>query len=171
MSGWAEIPEHCIRISGRAAVSVSHANRCSAAFNVLAFGFAVEIADLSAKTGANLDWMSALMSTVDEIKDDRARQDIQLELAAWDKSIADNLDRLKEDQTIKINAEINKEVNKQGNPALTTVGFEKSPQAIAQKVQVGRLPEQKIEHEAYVRGSFDVANSPIDKNIQKTLEQ
>jgi hypothetical protein len=57
------MPEHCARISGRAAISVSHANRCSAALNVFAFGYALEIADLSAKTGANLDWMSARMST------------------------------------------------------------------------------------------------------------
>lgn len=51
------------------------------------------------------------------------------------------------------------------------VGFGKSPQAIGQKVQADRFPEQKAEQEAYVRGSFDVANSPIDKKIQKTLEQ
>jgi uncharacterized protein YjgD (DUF1641 family) len=110
-------------------------------------------------------------SEVDKIKDDKARQDIVLELVERDKTLADNLERLKTDQTTKTNNEINKEINKQGNPVLDMVGAGRSPQAAAEKVRARMLPEQKKEQEGYVRGSFDVANHSIDKKIQQTIER
>ena len=111
-------------------------------------------------------------SEVDKIKDDKARQGIVLELAERDKTIADNLERLKVDQTTKTNNEINKEINKQGNPVLGIAGLTgKSPQAIGEQVRSRMLPELEKEQEGYVRGSFDVANHSIDKKIQQVIER
>ena len=109
---------------------------------------------------------------IDQIKDDKARQDLTLRMASDDKNATDQLDRLKEKQQAEINKQANKEVNKQGNPVLDMMNMSgRSPQAIHDKVTAQLKPMHEREQATLVRGLHDMMRGSIDKEIQKHVER
>ena len=109
---------------------------------------------------------------IDQIKDDKARQDLTLRMASDDKNATDQLDRLKEKQQAEINKQTNKEVNQQGNPVLDFMNLSgRTPKEIHDKVAQRLKPMHEREQATLVQGTHDMMRGSIDKEIQKHIER